>query len=279
VILVQDLPTEAAHAVGMIQDGLALRAGRKLEHLAYTLADHIVVISSSFASYIEGLGVNRAKISEIPNWADVDSIRPTVRDRNMRFRLGAGPDDFLVVHSGNMGAKQDLLNVVAAAAILSGKDKRIKIALVGDGQERANIAEGIASRQLDNITLLPLVAPDEFSTLLGAANVLLVNQAPMVVDSVLPSKLLAYMAAGRPLIVAAHSSSSTASLVRDSRCGVLVDPGQPKALAERIRVMASELDMHERLDSMGLRGRMYVEMHFKRSSILSRWDGLIANLE
>jgi glycosyltransferase involved in cell wall biosynthesis len=278
VILVQDLPTQAAQSVGMLKEGLALRAGRSLEHFAYTLADHIVVISSSFASYIESGGVNRAKISEIPNWADLDSIRPAAPDAEMRSRLGAGPEDFLIVHTGNMGAKQDLLNVVAAASILNNKDKQVKIALVGDGQERANVANEIATQHLENVRLLPLQTRDQFSTVLSAADALLINQAPMVVDSVLPSKLLAYMASGRPVVVAAHPKSTTAGLVCRAACGVIADPGQPASLAATFRSISSGNAKREGLTAMGRRGRAYVEEHFERRSILARWDELLAHL-
>jgi colanic acid biosynthesis glycosyl transferase WcaI len=277
VMFVQDLPTEAAHSVGMLKKGVALRAGRSLEHLAYRLADHVVVISSAFATYIENAGVEPAKISQIPNWADLETIRLAAPDQETRRRLGAGPGDFLVAHTGNMGAKQDLLNVVAAADLLK-NDKHIKLVLIGDGQERSKVAENIAARHLDNIKLLPLQAGHEFSMVLAAADVLLVNQAPGVVDSVLPSKLLAYMASGRPVVAAANSKSTAADLVYTSGCGVVADPGRPEALAARIRAVAAENGQREMLTAMGERGRKYVEEHFERSSILSRWDELLTRL-
>jgi colanic acid biosynthesis glycosyl transferase WcaI len=277
VILVQDLVTEAAHSVGMLNAGVALRVGRSLEHIAYKLADHVVVISSAFATYIQGVGVEPSKISEIPNWADVESIRPERPDPEIRRRLGAGPGDFLVVHTGNMGAKQDLLNVVAAADVLK-NDPRVKLVLIGDGQERDRIIEHIAARDLHNIKLLPLEASEQFSAALSAADALLVNQAPMVVDSVLPSKLLAYMASGRPVVAAAHPRSTTADLVRRSGCGVVADAGRPEVLAASIRRMASGDGHDQVLAAMGSRGRAYVEEHFERSSMLCRWDSLLADL-
>jgi len=277
VVFVQDLPTEAARSVGILKEGPALSVGRSLEHLAYRLADHVVVIANAFRKYIEGVGVNPGKISEIPNWADVESIRPQRPDQVMRERLGASRSDFLVVHAGNMGAKQDLLNVVAAAAALQ-EDSHIKFALIGDGQHRDRVSGEIAARHLSNIRVMPLRANDEFSAVLGAADALLVNQAPMVVDSVLPSKLLAYMASERPVVVSAHLKSTTADLVRTSGCGVVAHPGQPDALAAAIRAMASADPLSTELATMATRGRAYVEEHFGRASILKRWDVLLADL-
>ena len=276
VILVKDLPTEAARSVGMLKENAALRLGIEVERLAYKLADHVVVISGAFASYIQRLGIDASRITEIPDWADLETIQPRKPDESIRVRLGAGPEDFLVLHAGNMGAKQDLLNVVAAAVLLK-MDKNVRLALIGDGTERATIAAHISALQLTNIVLLPLQPSHEFSSILAGADLLLVNQAPLIVNSVLPSKLLAYMASGRPVLAGAAAESTTADLVQRAGCGVVVDPGRPEELAAAIRVLARE-NGPSRLGAMGLRGRAYVEAHFDRDVIFRRWDELLATL-
>ena len=277
VILVKDLPTEAARSVGMLDHGVALRAGRILEHFAYKLADHIVVISGAFAKYIQNAGVDASKVSVIPDWADVESIRPAQPDPEMRQRLGANQEDFLVLHTGNMGAKQDLLNVVDTAALLR-ENIHIKFALVGDGQERNKIAERIASKKLDNIKVLPLQESKEFPTVLTAADVLLINQAPLIVDSVLPSKLLAYMASGRPVLAAAHSASTTANLIRSAGCGLVAAPGRPDVLARALSSMVTNNGESDHLTTMGLRGRAYVKKHYDRRALLDQWVQLLVSL-
>jgi glycosyltransferase involved in cell wall biosynthesis len=254
-----------------------LALARAVEGRGYKLADRIVVIGGAFATHIQSLGVTGWRITEIPNWADVDSIRPQRPSREVRRRLGADAKDFLVVYTGNMGAKQDLLNVVGAAALFNSQE-RIKFALIGDGQERSRVAAEIVERNLQNITLLPLQSSTEFPTVLGAADVLLISQAPMITDSVLPSKLLAYMASARPVLAAAHRNSSTAELIRRAGCGVVTDPGRPEALAEAIRSLAAERNVNNSLSNLGLRGRAHVLEHYNRTSILQQWDSLLSSL-
>jgi glycosyltransferase involved in cell wall biosynthesis len=277
VMLIKDLPTEAARSVGMLKGGPLLRLGTAFEQFAYRRADHIVVISSAFADYIRRLGVASERISQIPDWADLEAIRPNSPDQAIRSRLGAGPADFLVVHSGNMGAKQDLINVVAAAEMLQ-SETRIKIALVGDGTERAKIEQAVSVKKLGNLRLLPLQSTADFPKVLSAADGLLVNQAPLVMDSVLPSKLLTYMAAERPVLAAVHPDSTTADLVRRASCGVVAPAGQPAALAAAIRSMADMSKDGLARNEMGVRGRRYVTEHFERKAVLRQWDDLIAGL-
>ena len=277
VMLVKDLPSEAARSVGLLKNGPLLRVARTVERVAYRTADHIVVISSAFARHIQNIGVDPARITEIPDWAEVERIRPMAADLAVRKRLGAGRDDFLVVHAGNMSAKQDLSNVVAAARILK-NHPRIKFALIGDGMLRGKIEDGIARNGLDNITLLPLQPSDEFPHVLAAADVLLLNQAPLIVDSVLPSKLLAYMAAGRPVIASAHTESTAVELINLARCGVVVAPGKPEALAGALRSMADNASGDGELLAMGRQARTFVERHYERSRILRLWDDLLTDL-
>jgi glycosyltransferase involved in cell wall biosynthesis len=177
-----------------------------------------------------------------------------------------------------MGAKQDLINVVAAAEILR-DETRIKITLVGDGTERSKIDAAVRAAKLSNIRLLPLQPTIDFPSVLAAADLLLINQAPMVIDSVLPSKLLAYMAAARPVLAAVHHDSTAADLVRRASCGLVAGAGQPDALAGSIRSMAaSSRDNDIDRSGMGNRGRKYVAQHFDRDSILNQWDELLAGL-
>jgi colanic acid biosynthesis glycosyl transferase WcaI len=176
-----------------------------------------------------------------------------------------------------MGAKQDLVNVVTAAHMLQG-DTRIRIALVGDGTERSKIEAAVSAITLANLRLLPLQSSADFPEVLAAADALLINQAPLVQDSVLPSKLLTYMAAQRPVIAAVHLASTTADLVRKASCGVVVAAGEPAALATSIQAMAAASKEDTEMSEMGRRGRSYVIEHFERASILRQWDELVAGI-
>jgi colanic acid biosynthesis glycosyl transferase WcaI len=268
ILLIQDLPLEAALSVGMLKPGRSLRWGRRMERYAYRMATRIVVIEEGFLGSLLQQGIDASKVVVIPDWADVDGIRPLERDADARARLGASDRDFLVLHSGNMGHKQGLANAVEAAALAS---PHVRLGLVGDGAQRAALQSMVDERQLTNVRLLPLQPAAEFPSYLAAADVLLLNQRAEIVDSVAPSKLLPYMSAGKPVLAAVHSDSAAARLIERAQCGLVVAPEDPRELARAMDKLAGDQAGRRR---MGAAGRHFVERHFARDLILGVWDGL-----
>ncbi|TMC03651.1 MAG: colanic acid biosynthesis glycosyltransferase WcaI [Chloroflexi bacterium] len=267
VLLVQDLPLDAALSVGMLRPGAAHRAGRWLERRAYALAHRIVVISRRFEPSLSQQGVPDGKVVEIPGWADLERVRPRPAEPDVRALLGATGDDLVVLHAGSMGAKQALDSAVRAARLAM--DDSVRLALVGDGPERPGL-EALAGGA---VRLLPLQPDAVFVRMLAAADVLLLSQRADVRDSVAPSKLLTYMAAGRPVVAAAHPGSAAAHLVREAGCGVVVAPEDPEALAAALRGLRRDADRRREL---GRAGRRFAEARFDRGRVLAHWESLLA---
>jgi glycosyltransferase involved in cell wall biosynthesis len=128
-----------------------------------------------------------------------------------------------------MGAKQGLENVVEAAKAL-GADAKVKIYLVGHGNQEANLktlCEGI-----ENISVVAAVADDQYSALLAAADLLLVNERSTQMEMSLPSKLTSYLYSERPVIAAVPRGGATWKFL--DGVAELVEAGDPKALAKKI---------------------------------------------
>lgn len=274
VILAQDMPVQAALAVGMLKSGRIARAALAFEGALYRRAARVVTISDRFFSPLRDLRVRPSAISHIPNWVDTEALSPQRPSPSMRARLGASDDDFLVLHAGNMGQKQALQHVVDAAGSFS-NDSGVQIAIVGHGPQVPELRSAIAGRSLLRIRLLPLLAAEEVPAMLAAADALLVSQRAQVVDSVLPSKTLSYMASGRPIIAAVDRLSATADLVLAADCGIVVAPEDAEALAAGIERLHRDPDMCLR---MGSNGRKYAVKRFSKGAVLSQWDALLAEV-
>jgi colanic acid biosynthesis glycosyl transferase WcaI len=82
-----------------------------------------------------------------------------------------------------------------------------------------------------------------------------------------PSKVLGYMAAGRPVIGLVDSSSDTASLLRNAKCGVVLEPGDIVGLARELRALAANPSLAR---EWGQRGRQHVLDQLDARVVLGR---------
>lgn len=188
--------------------------------------------------------------------------------------LGAPNGVFLVVHTGNMGAKQDLDTVISAGLLL-GASSRYRFALVGDGSERPRLERLISQTGASNVAIVGIQPEGAYPSLLAASEVCILSQRANVKDSVVPSKLLSYMAAGRPIIAAAAATSAAAQLIRDAGCGLVIEPEDPKAMASAVIALCNDPALRVRL---GAAGRSYVTVNFDRAKVLERWWELICDI-
>ena len=127
----------------------------------------------------------------------------------------------------------------------------------------------------DAVRFIPFQPENELSEMFAAADVLLVSQLNAVKDTLIPGKLLTYMAAGRPIIAAANPASQAGQLLRQADGGVLVTPENPEALAAAVRNLAdADPDV---LTAFGARNRAYAERHFDQRRILAAHEEFLLN--
>jgi colanic acid biosynthesis glycosyl transferase WcaI len=152
-------------------------------------------------------------------------------------------DKFLVTHSGNMGVKQGL-DVIVDAATLNRADDSMQFLLVGDGAVCGKIQRKVSELGLRNVRFLPLLKSRDFRGLLAASDVCLLTQQRSVSEIAFPSKIVTYLAAGRPVIASVNPECETAQTIRESRAGKNVAPEDGRALLDGILEMRGE-DLQE----------------------------------
>lgn len=265
---IQDLALEAAASVGMMRASPALRVGQWLERWSHARAKKMFVIARGFADNLARKGIEAERILCLPNWTDVQTMRADANGHALRVEYDICAGAQLVVHAGNMGVKQQLENVLGAAKCLRANDK-IVFMLVGDGSQKNALVEMTEREGLKNVRFAPLLPRERLPELLSAADILLLNQHPDLVEAVIPSKLLTYMAAARPIVVAAHPASEAALLVRAAGCGLCVAPDAPDALAQAIVSLAGDAETRAALSA---RGRAYAEKNFARDAALRTFE-------
>ena len=140
-LIVQDLYSRGVVETSAMGAGGAA-ATIRLEVGLFNRATGIAVIHDRFADVLRQLGVDRTPITVNRNWTHIE-IRSEDSDAaaDVRSKYGWRPDQIVVVHAGNMGVKQGLENVVAAAKLADQSAGPVRFVLLGDGNQRRKLED------------------------------------------------------------------------------------------------------------------------------------------
>lgn len=250
---IQDMWPDTLRATGMFSNEKALNVVARVCDWVYKRVDQIVVLSPGFKRLLIERGVPARKIDVIYNWCAEDMVRAPGAAQPGNF-----PDAsrFRILFAGNMGKAQALEAVIDAAQLLKTRAPGLMFVFLGGGVEVTRLQEMAAARQLDNVSFLPGVPMAEVGAYLAHADALLVHlkKDPLFTITI-PSKTQAYMAAGKPLLMAVEGDA--ADLVGEAGCGVVGKWEDPASLAEAAtRLM--QLTPQARLE-MGKKGYDYYQ--------------------
>ena len=156
--------------------------------------------------------------------------------------------------AGTMGVMQGLDAVLDAAAQLLEIEPQIKFVFVGGGIECERLKKCAIDRNLENVTFLERQPPEKINAILQMADVLLVHLKDTALFKItIPSKVQAYMAAGKPILLGVKGDSE--NIIRESKAGVVVTPENPKSIANGILKLYRMTENERKL--MGLKGLQY----------------------
>lgn len=238
----------------------------KLERSVVNGADASIVIATAFATMLRDWGAPSEKISVVENWSPLDEVQPLPRANQWSARHGLdGLKVFL--YSGTLGMKHrpDLLYRLAESL-----DHTCRLVVVSEGIGRDYLR---GMRPLPTLQLLDFQPYEEISQMLASADVLVATLESDAGQFAVPSKILTYLCAGRPLLLAAPKVNLAASVLERSGAGFAVDPDRP----EQWVAAAARLATHAALrSSLGANGRRYSETHFQISRIAAQFEGILA---
>jgi colanic acid biosynthesis glycosyl transferase WcaI len=270
ILHVQDLQPDAAVGMGMLKPGLLIRTLYRLEAFAYRSAHRVSGISHGMCSAFRKKGMPDRKIIYFPNGVLFPSTVPP--RGKFRKRVGLSPEQFVAVYSGNLGVKQGLEVVIEAARLL--RDSRIRLVICGEGARRDFLANQITRHQLSNVTMLPLQNARQYVEMLVDTDLSLITQQRGSGASFFPSKLLSQLAFSKPVLTVADDSSELAGALKSGQFGLNVEPGNARAVAGALELLARE---PERLAAYAKAGFRYVEQ-FELNRVLARFEQELLSL-
>jgi colanic acid biosynthesis glycosyl transferase WcaI len=230
---VQDLWPEALAATGITEKSIAFKFIEKIMNWIYGKSTAIVVLSNGYKEALIKKGISPEKIHRVYNWCDESRMCAV----ETSFYYNKKPT-FDILYAGNIGAAQALHFVIQAAERVQQAGRQdIKFIFLGNGIELENLKKQTASLKLTNVIFKDHVAPELVGLELQAADALLVHLASNpVFDITIPSKTQAYLATGKPILMAVAGES--AEIIKHAKAGIVAQPCMPIDIARAAISMA-----------------------------------------
>ena len=267
-VWVQDLWPESLAATGFVRNPHVLKAVGWLVKGIYHCCDTLLVQSHAFVDPVLRYA-DREKIVYYPNSMDATPPAETVSIPSELSELLE--THFCVVFAGNLGTVQSLDTLLQAARHLK-EDAEIRLVMVGSGSRLAWLQEQKELLDLDNLVLAGRFPSQSMSQIFERSAALLVSlNAEEIFAQTVPSKIQAYLAAGKPII--ASLDGEGARIVQEAGAGISSPAEQVLPLVAAIREMRSRSNAER--EEMGASGRAYFDQHFDMGKQVRRLIDLL----
>lgn len=262
---IQDLWPDSVEASGMMAEPAALRLLDSMCRFVYRRARHIVVLSQGLKDKLVKRNVPPEKIDVIYNWCDEVILQNGVGPIT---RL-SGSDRFSILFAGTMGRVQGLDSVLRAAMICERTVPAAEFVFIGGGVDRTRLEALTREMRIGNVRFLPRQPMKDMGGILAGADALLVHlKDDPLFQIAVPSKTQAYMAAGKPILMAVRGDA--ADLVRRSGSGIVCEPENPQSIAGAVKQLVEACS--DRLEAMGQKGKAFYERELSLSAGVEKFE-------
>jgi glycosyltransferase involved in cell wall biosynthesis len=248
---VDDLRLEDLVDLGLLNEGsLVLRISEWVYRLFFVKGSVITPISPAYSNIISTkYCVGQGRIHLIRGGVDLSIFKPNIPQRRSGKK-------FTVLYSGAFSIAYDFEQIFKAAKVVENLDKDVEFVVQGKGELLGSMLSKIKGLSVKNVHVVnKLLSREGVAELLGQADVLIL---PLVEFKKpyrgMSSKLYEYQAVGKPIICC--SRGLPREYVQNTSSGMVVDPGDYKALAKAILELKENLIA---MQVMGENGRKYVE--------------------
>jgi len=272
---VRDLWPESLAAVDAAKsNSLFYKTLSGISGFLYRTCDYIVVVTPAFQAHlIENWKVPLEKISVVENGVDTDFFHPHAKRAEIR-RTSQAEGKFVVSYIGTMGMAHGLHTVIEAASQLQHSMPDVLFLFVGEGAEKEKIVSLARERGLNNVRFVTQQRRENIPAYLCASDVCLVPlRKSALFNTVLPSKLLEFMACARPVILGVGGLARR--IVQEANAGIVVEPENPTDLAQAIKQLAAQPEL---CAALGCNGRHYVLQNFTRRQTAAAYMRVLEDL-
>jgi phosphatidylinositol alpha-1,6-mannosyltransferase len=214
---------------------------------AFNRAAGLFPVSHYSANLIRAFGLTQKNIHVVPIGVDPQRFRPAVRANDSRR-----PKRILTVARLDLHKGHD--RVLEALGLIKSSGLVFEYTIVGEGDEEPRLRKISKELGLENEVIFAGHIPDrELPGVYASADIFVMasREIPGRLDLIEGFGIAFLEASASGLPVIAGRSGGVADAVRNGTTGFLVDPEDPKEIAEAIRLLLTDPDLRRRLGGAG----------------------------
>ncbi|HEX9951133.1 MAG TPA: glycosyltransferase family 4 protein [Rubricoccaceae bacterium] len=239
-------------------------------------SDHVVNITDDFAPILAGWGVRADRMTTVENWAPVEEL--PLGDPSSAWARETGLDrDLVFLYAGTLALKHNpdlLLNLAVQTRDRRVDGRAVRVVVLSQGPGADYLREQAAARGLANLDVRGFKPFSEMPEAMAAADVLVAVLEPDAGVFSVPSKVLAYLCGGRPVLLAVPTENLAARIVAREGAGFVVPPDDAAGFLESAEALLARSDLR---DEMGRAARTYAETAFPITAIADRMERVLTD--
>jgi len=226
-LMLKDIFPQNAVDIGLMKkDGFIFKYFKRKEKLLYEISDYIGCMSKGNMDYVlkNNPEILKEKVCYFPNTKkDTGNEKINFEKEKLQF-----------VYGGNMGLPQGVLNIAPAISYFK-NDRNIEFIFVGKGTEWNKINEYFKEQK--NVKVLESLPREEYEKLLSScdAGFILLDSRFKIPNY--PSRTLAYLEKGIPIIAATDRNTDIKDLIQDNNVGLWSCSDDIDSLIKNIEIM------------------------------------------
>ena len=244
----------------------------KLEERLLKDSDDVILITEDFQNHMKKWNIPAQKLHVIENWAPLQEVPLCLKDNEWSKKHGL-ENKTCLIYSGTLGMKHNP-GLLLELALQYRHQSNVKVVVISEGQGAEWLTKKKEELGLDNLMLLKFQPFKDVPYVLGTADILIAILEPDAGAFSVPSKVLTYHCAGRPLLLSVPNQNLSAKIVNRVQSGLVTAPGDTEAFKNAAYQLVNNDVFKKR---MGANARKYAEEHFDIQAITNKFEQVLQN--
>ena len=275
ILEVRDLWPAIPIKLRIIRNVLLIKLSQYLERISYRLSDKIIALSYGMRDGIINTGINKSKITVIPNGSDIELF-----NINSKSDIGfidqidwINTDRDIIIYTGAIGKINGLSYMAFMAEEMIKLNPNVLFCIIGDGVEKDKV--NLLAKKLgimnNNFYMVPKMSKKKLPQILSISTVLtsfVINEKILWNNSA--NKFFDGLAAGKPLMI--NYGGWQADLLNEYDAGIVVSPDDPIIGAKKLNNLLQD---KQRLQNMGQAGLELAKTVFNRNELYKSFENVL----